>query len=217
VKLWITGKDSYPGLDILKIPRDSHPHVAVDYLRATLRVKADEVQRSPLPSGCVVRALGTMVEESPKKSRSLLIRRPRGRRTSNSGLRESALDSRNSMVDVLATRDDRGVSIMIWNYHDDDVAAPNALIGLSVEGLPSGAQRVLMRHYRIDLNHSNAYSVWKGMESPPQPTPDQQRQLEAAGQLQLLDPPHWLSSPFGTASINFDLPRQAVSLVRLEW
>ena len=123
----------------------------------------------------------------------------------------------NADVDVLATRDDRGVSILIWNYHDDDVAAPNAAIGLSVQGLPGGAQRVLLSHYRIDANHSNAYSVWKGLGSPQNPTPDQQRQLEAAGQLQLLDSPNWLWKQSGTASIRFDLPRQAVSLIRLVW
>jgi xylan 1,4-beta-xylosidase len=106
---------------------------------------------------------------------------------------------------------------LIWNYHDDDVAGPNAAIALSVQGLPAGAQRVLLSHYRIDANHSNAYSVWKAIGSPQEPTPDQQRQLEAAGQLQLLDSPNWLWNQSGTASINFDLPRQAVSLIRLEW
>jgi len=123
----------------------------------------------------------------------------------------------NPDVDVLATNDDRGVSILIWNYHDDDVAGPNAAIALSVQGLPAGAQRVLPSHYRIDANHSNAYSVWRVMGSPQNPTPDQQRQLEVAGQLQLLDSPNWLWNQSGTASINFDLPRQAVSLIRLEW
>ena len=123
----------------------------------------------------------------------------------------------NPDVDVLATNDDRGVSILIWNYHDDDVAGPNAAIALSVQGLPAGARRVLLSHYRIDANHSNAYSVWKAIGSPQEPTPDQQRHLEAAGQLQLLDSPNWLWNQSGTASINLDLPRQAVSLIRLEW
>jgi len=122
-----------------------------------------------------------------------------------------------SDVDVLATRDERGVSLLVWNYHDDDIAAPNAPIVLSVQGLPADPQRVFMTHYRIDARHSNAYSVWKGMGSPQDPTPDQQRQLEAAGQLQLLDSPNWLWSRSGTVSINFDLPRQAVSLIRLSW
>ncbi len=123
---------------------------------------------------------------------------------------------KNADIDVLATRDDHGVSIMIWNYHDENIAGPAAAITLSVQELPV-AQRVLMTHYRIDANHSNAYSIWKSMGSPQDPRPDQGRQLEAAGQLQSLDSPNWLWTQSGTASINFDLPRQAVSLIRLEW
>jgi xylan 1,4-beta-xylosidase len=123
----------------------------------------------------------------------------------------------NPDVDVLATRDDRGVSLLVWNYHDDDVAGPNAAIALSVQGLPAGARRVLMKHYRIDANHSNAFSVWKDMGSPQEPTPEQQRLLEAAGQLQLLDSPNWLWNQSGGVSITFDLPRQGVSLITLEW
>ncbi len=125
--------------------------------------------------------------------------------------------SENADVDVLATRDDRVISIMIWNYHDDDVPGPNAPIVLSVQGLPANALRVLVTHYRIDANHSNAYSVWKSLGSPQSPAADQQGQLESAGQLQLLDSPIWLQNQLGTASIAFDLPRQAVSLIQLEW
>lgn len=123
----------------------------------------------------------------------------------------------NPDVDTLAARDDRGVSVLIWNYHDDDVAAPDSPVTLSVEGLPTTLARVLMQHYRIDSNHSNAFSAWKAMGSPPQPTVDEQRQLQAAGQLQLLDSPAWLWTHAGTVSIRFDLPREAVSLVRLDW
>ena len=123
----------------------------------------------------------------------------------------------NPDVDVLATRDDHGFSILIWNYHDDDVAGPNAMITLSVQGLPTAAQRLLLTHYRIDATHSNAYSAWKSMGSPQHPTPDQQQQLEAAGQLQLLNSPSWIWNQPGAASTQFELPRQAVSLIRLEW
>ncbi len=123
----------------------------------------------------------------------------------------------NPDVGVIATRDARGVSVLLWNYHDDDAPGPDAAIALSVEGLPAGARRVLMKHYRIDANHSNAYSAWKGMGSPQEPTPEQQRQLEEAGQLQLLDSPIWLWCESGRVSIKFDLPRQGVSLFTLEW
>jgi xylan 1,4-beta-xylosidase len=120
-------------------------------------------------------------------------------------------------VDVLATRDEHGISILLWNYHDDDVTGPVASIQLSVQGLPVNTRRVLMNHYRIDGEHSNAYAEWKRMGSPQEPTAEQHRQLEAAGQLQLLESPEWLRNQAGKVSMKFSLPRQGVSLVRLAW
>ncbi len=120
-------------------------------------------------------------------------------------------------VDVLASRDDHGISILVWNYHDDDVAGPDAAISLSVDGLPANSTRVLSKHFRIDASHSNAYSAWKVMGSPQTPTPEQQKHLEQTGQLQLLDSPRWLWSESGSLSLKFDLPRQGVSLICLDW
>ena len=120
-------------------------------------------------------------------------------------------------VDAMAARSDREISIMAWNYHDDDVPARDAAVRLRVSGIPSETQRVLVRHYRIDRDHSNAYTVWKAMGSPQNPTQEQYVQLEAAGQLQLLASPQWLEAPKGATELSFQLPRQAVSLVQLSW
>ena len=123
----------------------------------------------------------------------------------------------NGDVDVLAARDEHGVSILVWNYHDDDVAGPVAAVTLDVDGLPMSARRVLLKHYRIDAERSNAYAKWQSLGSPQEPTVEQQRKLEEAGQLQLLQSPEWEGSDAGKVSMKFSLPRQGVSLVRLEW
>ena len=119
-------------------------------------------------------------------------------------------------VDALATRGDREVSVLAWNYHDDDAPAPAAPVQLVVTGLPARS-RVLARHYRIDAGHSNAYTFWKQLGSPQNPTPEQYTAMEAAGQLQMLDSPHWVGTREGKAELSFSLPRQAVSLVQLSW
>ena len=120
-------------------------------------------------------------------------------------------------VDAIAARGEYGISILVWNYHDDDVAGPMAAVALVVENLPSNARRVLMKHYRIDAEHSNAYAKWKSMGSPQEPAVEQQRQLEAAGQLEMLESPAWLWSEAGAVAVKFNLPRGGVSLIRLEW
>jgi xylan 1,4-beta-xylosidase len=55
------------------------------------------------------------------------------------------------------------------------------------------------------------------MGFPQAPTAEQYAQLKAAGQLQLLSSPEWLDVASGTVTIETALPRQAVSLLRLEW
>jgi xylan 1,4-beta-xylosidase len=120
-------------------------------------------------------------------------------------------------VDAFATKADRDAAIMVWNYHDDDLPAPAVDIQVIVTGIPPGVKRVLLEHYRIDETHSNAYTAWKNMGSPQSPTPEQYAQLKQAGQLELLTSPEWLDVENGSVSIELNLPRQAVSLLRLKW
>jgi xylan 1,4-beta-xylosidase len=120
-------------------------------------------------------------------------------------------------IKAIATRTGHGIQILIWNYHDDNLPAPDARIDLTIEGLPPDVTRVLREHFRIDAHHSNSFTAWKEMGSPQSPSPVQHEQLEAAGQLQLLNSPAWISIDQGTARLQFALPRQGVSLIRIAW
>jgi xylan 1,4-beta-xylosidase len=117
----------------------------------------------------------------------------------------------NPDVDALAVRSDRGISVLAWNYHDDDVPAAEAKVRLEIVGVPSTATRVLVRHYRIDETHSNAWTAWKAMRSPQHPTPEQYARLEAAGQLQMADSPRWMMREAARRSWSFP-SRARVSL-----
>jgi len=120
-------------------------------------------------------------------------------------------------VNAMATRKEREVEILIWNYHDDDSPAPDAQIDAVIRGLPKQARSGLMEHYRIDSSHSNAFALWKKLGSPQSPSPEQFDQFEAAGQLQLLGSPAWVPIQQGNVHLQFALPRQALSLVRIAW
>jgi xylan 1,4-beta-xylosidase len=126
-------------------------------------------------------------------------------------------ESGNPGVDALAARADREISVLAWNYHDDDVPAPDADVRLEIAGVPGTVTRALLRHYRIDEVHSNAWTAWKAMGSPQHPAPEQYARLEAAGQLQLADSPRWVEVRGGAAHLEFSLPRQGVSLLELSW
>lgn len=118
-------------------------------------------------------------------------------------------------ISALATRDARSASVLVWNYHDDDVPSPASDVELTITGLPAG--RPMLSHSRIDADHSNAYTVFKKMGSPQPPTPAQHAELERAGQLQDLKAPERVTVIDGRVVVTFSLPRQGVSLLKLTW
>ncbi|OGC06165.1 beta-xylosidase [candidate division KSB1 bacterium RBG_16_48_16] len=130
-------------------------------------------------------------------------------------VRDSSIRGLRPDINALASKDDHSASIMVWNYHDDNVAAPAAPIELAIKNIQ--AEQVLLHHYRIDQEHSNAYAVWQKMGSPQQPSPEQIAILEKAGQLHLLTSPEWIKIKDGEVRLKFGLPRQGVSLVTMGW
>ena len=120
-------------------------------------------------------------------------------------------------VDALATRADRSAAVMLWNYHDVDAPAAGSPTTITLSGLPAAAQRVLVTHFRIDDTHSNAYTVWKAMGSPQQPTTAQYAQLQSEAGLQLLTSPQWMDATGGKVTLTTDMPRQSVSLLEVAW
>jgi len=86
---------------------------------------------------------------------------------------------------------------------------------LNISGISKSKVKVI--EYRIDEEHSNAYTLWKKMDSPQQPTTEQIDALEKAGQLQQLDEEKSFNIKNGVLTLNTVLPEQAVSLFKLSW
>jgi len=120
-------------------------------------------------------------------------------------------------VGVLASLDTNKLCIMVWHYHDDDLPGPAAAVELSVTGLQSAGAKAKLEHFRIDEDHSNAFSAWKKIGSPQQPTAEQYANLEKAGQLSNLGPAVTVQLDNGKYTLKFQLPRQAVSLLKVTW
>jgi xylan 1,4-beta-xylosidase len=124
-------------------------------------------------------------------------------------------------INAIATRadkdKDREIEILVWNYHDDDLPFPAAPIDLTITGLPTTAKRALLEHFRVDSDHSNAFTTWEEMGSPQSPNERETERLQSAGQLQLLNSPAWVEVQQGSVRLHFELPRQGLSLVRLAW
>jgi xylan 1,4-beta-xylosidase len=128
----------------------------------------------------------------------------------DSSIRRTATD-----IGALASKDQNSAAVMIWNYHDADERAITAPVRLSIRGLP--VKKVKLIHYRIDDAYSNSYELWKKMGSPQQPTAAQVKELERAGRLQFMESKTIHVPADESIDNRFFLPRQGVSLIKLEW
>jgi xylan 1,4-beta-xylosidase len=83
--------------------------------------------------------------------------------------------------------------------------------------LPRGAERARVSEYRIDEKHGDAYTVWKEMGSPQEPSTEQVEKLGVAGQVQPVDLHAESDGRSGDTSLSFELPREGMSLICLDW
>jgi xylan 1,4-beta-xylosidase len=128
---------------------------------------------------------------------------------------DSGVHNSRSDINAIAARDNNTATIMLWNYYDDDLPAPDAMVSIEVSSVP--AKKVQVYQYRIDKSHSNSYEVWKRMGSTRNPSPEQFAELEKAGQLQMTGSPETKETKSGTLTLPTDIPRQGVSLFKIEW
>jgi xylan 1,4-beta-xylosidase len=120
-------------------------------------------------------------------------------------------------VSALAALDGKKLTVMIWNYYDDDLGGSDAAIDLTLAGLPISSGGAKLTEYRIDQDHSNSFTAWKKMGSPQNPTPTQYSQLEAAGKLAKVGDAQNVHIDANKTTVKLNLPRQATSLFVLEW
>ncbi|MBL0740963.1 GH39 family glycosyl hydrolase [Chryseolinea lacunae] len=131
---------------------------------------------------------------------------------------KTVLDSsvrKSSDIGALASKTQRHATVMVWNYHDEDKPGKAEPIDVVIVHVP--ADKIKVTEYRIDDEHSNAYEAWKKMGSPQQPTPEQVAQLEKAGHLQTVGERRTMKPKGGKVIVPILLPRQGVSLVKVEW
>jgi xylan 1,4-beta-xylosidase len=118
-------------------------------------------------------------------------------------------------VGGLAAKDRQSATLMLWNYHDEDVKKAALPVEVNITGLDVSS--ITLTEYRIDDEHSNSYEVWKKMGSPQSPSKEQVTLLEKSGQLKTMGQPKKLKVENGILNVKLILPQQAVSLLKMEW
>jgi len=118
-------------------------------------------------------------------------------------------------IDAMATRNGQDVQVLVWNYHDDLVAAPDSTVHLIVQ-LPDGfTSSARVTHLRVDEAHGDAYTLWVAQGSPQTPTAAQLTSMQQAMEPALLEPARQVAVTSGAASLDFPLPRFGISLITL--
>jgi xylan 1,4-beta-xylosidase len=128
---------------------------------------------------------------------------------------DSGVRAQQTDINALACKDKNSITVLLWNYHDIDIQDSGSPVVLNIKGIP--AVKAKLTHFRIDKEHSNSFELWKKMGSPQNPTTAQISQLEKAGQLQMLSKPEEIKIIDNTATIKMQLPRQAVSLLKISY
>ena len=128
---------------------------------------------------------------------------------------KSSVKGPHADIHALASAGKKSTSVMVWNYHDDDMSAPPSPVALTIKNIP--VSKVSLSQYSIDASHSNSYEVWKKMGSPQNVTDAQYKELEKSGRLQLVAKPEQKAVTNGEVVIRLSMPRQGVTLVKLSY
>ena len=118
-------------------------------------------------------------------------------------------------LDGLATVSDEGAQILLWNYvAPESEGAVARTVSLDIEGISS--ERVTVKRYLVDEYHSNAYTCWKSMGSPAEPTEEQLQELMDSMELELVELNRSVKVDGGRLLLEFTLLPGSVSLIEIE-
>jgi xylan 1,4-beta-xylosidase len=118
-------------------------------------------------------------------------------------------------IDAMATRNGQTVQILVWNYHDDLVAASASPVHVTAQLPASFGSSAQVTHLRVDETHGDAYTVWVSQGSPETPTAVQIAAMQQAMEPAPLEPARQVGVTNGTLSLDFVLPRFGISLLTL--
>jgi xylan 1,4-beta-xylosidase len=109
------------------------------------------------------------------------------------------------------------LQVLLWHYHDDDLPGPSAAVNLRLSKIPVSSGTVKVVRYAVDSEYSNAFTAWKNLGSPAQPSAEQYAALEKAGRLSRAGSEESVVATNSELRVTVSLARQAVNLLVLRW
>jgi len=117
---------------------------------------------------------------------------------------------------IASIHENQSIQIIIWNFDESNINVENKRISLQINDLPFSSDSISLKKYQIDSQNSNAYAKWKELGSPQDPTPEEIELIKKSECLSLIEQGKIDQPPGNSLLLNFDLPGQSVSLIRVE-
>ncbi len=130
---------------------------------------------------------------------------------------ESRVDGETPTVTAIAARDgDRRVTMLISRFEGEEIKnlAPPIPVELNVAMPWTKLTDATVTHWRIDENHSNAYTIFRKLGSPRKPSPEQIAAIRERMDLETLDKPR-RKKIAADYTLRMQLPCNAVSLIEI--
>lgn len=110
---------------------------------------------------------------------------------------------------------ENAVQILLYCHHDDWDIKQTFDIDLVIDSLPFGG-KVMVKHVRIDAEHSNAYAEWVRQGKPNYPTAGQYDAIKARDVIEYCEAPAIMMVHEGKLQKYFDLPTHGISFLTIE-
>jgi xylan 1,4-beta-xylosidase len=120
----------------------------------------------------------------------------------------------NPHITALATKDDQKITVLVTNFQNDQPMGEGPFYPVSISVNSPGTGQKKVTHWRIDKEHSNAYTEYVKIGSPEFPNPLEMEQIRTKMHLEMIDS-HDIDKSSDELSIDFDLPCNAVSLFEI--
>ncbi len=118
-------------------------------------------------------------------------------------------------IDGWAACDGKGnLQVLLYCHHDDWDRQETFDIDLELENFDRDGE-VSVAHYRIDREHSNAYTEWERLGGPEWPTEEQRKAMLDRSGLELMEPPFRIMIRDGKLGLHFSLPTHGISLLEI--
>jgi xylan 1,4-beta-xylosidase len=126
------------------------------------------------------------------------------------------LEVNNEHITAFASHDKNRITIMVTNYqhehpYNDGATYP---VALKIKTGWKPTAKIKVNHWRIDENHSNAYTVFKSLGSPKLPNPLEIDAIKNRMDLELMEPATEVMAK-DLNNMEFEMPCNAVSLIEI--